>query len=203
MVTVQEWVGREVHNGIVFTLGPGHLLQRMLRGRRRWRGAGSLLAASPSLAPPPNWMNSAAGHPGPLRWTRRLTCWAQTDKAQAQITQRISVTCCCLFNTSMSPVAVCWRQCSSFGLFLRVLLAHPPLFDRPAVRLPARLLCQTFIRTRWQKTDKTQRRSPTFSQSSIRSTAQISSIWSSLQLLSLAWRLKTEGTTKLQVVGSF
>lgn len=28
-VTVQEWVGREVHGGIVFTLGPGHLPQRM------------------------------------------------------------------------------------------------------------------------------------------------------------------------------
>lgn len=79
MVTVQEWVGREVHEWIVFTLGPGHLLRRMWRGRMRWQEAGCLLAAPPSLARPPNWTNSAAGRPVLFQQSRRLTCCTQTD----------------------------------------------------------------------------------------------------------------------------
>lgn len=98
MVTVQEWVGREVHDGIVFTLGPGHLLQRMLGGRTHWREAGSLLAALPSLARRPNWTNNAAGRPGLLQWTRRLTCCAQKDMTTAQITLCDCYMCCCCWN---------------------------------------------------------------------------------------------------------
>lgn len=85
MVTVQEWVGREVHDGIVFTLGPGHLLQRMWRGRTRWQEAGSPLAGQPSLARPPNWTNNAAGRPGLFQQTLRLTCCAQKDMTRAHI----------------------------------------------------------------------------------------------------------------------
>lgn len=79
MVTVQERVGREeVHNGIVFTLGPGHLPRRTWRrGRRRWPGSGSRLAAPPSLAPPLNRTNNAAGRPRLLQWT--LTWCGQKD----------------------------------------------------------------------------------------------------------------------------
>lgn len=86
MVTVRERVGREVHGGIVFTLGPGHLLRRMWRGRRRWREAGFPLAAPLSLARPPNWTNNAAGRPGLIQQTLRLTCCAQKYMTQAHIT---------------------------------------------------------------------------------------------------------------------
>lgn len=43
-----------------------------------------------------------------------------------------------------SPVTVCGRQRPRFGLFLRVLLAHLPLFDCATVWFPTGLLCQPF-----------------------------------------------------------
>lgn len=88
MVTVQEWLGKEVHEGIVFTLGPGHPLQRMWRGRMHWREADSLFAEPPSLARPPNWTNNE--RPGLLQWTLRLTCCAQTHVNQAQMKSVLS-----------------------------------------------------------------------------------------------------------------
>lgn len=82
--TVQGWIGRQVHDGIVFTLGPRHLLRRTWWGRTRWQQAGSRRAAAPSLARPPNWWNNAAGHPGLPQWTLIPTCNAQKDMTQAQ-----------------------------------------------------------------------------------------------------------------------
>ncbi len=107
MVTVQEWVGREVHDGIVFTLGPGHLLRRMWRGRTHWREAGSPLAAPPSLARPPNWTNNAAGRPGLPQQTLRLTCCVQKryDSSSCNIMQLLNVLV--LLTLSLSPVTVC------------------------------------------------------------------------------------------------
>lgn len=74
MVTVQEWVGREVHDGIVFTLGPGRLPRRMWGGRMRWREAGSPLAVALSLARPLNRTNTAAGCSALIQWSLMLTC---------------------------------------------------------------------------------------------------------------------------------
>lgn len=147
MVTVQEWVGREVHDGIVFTLGPGHLLQRTWWGQRRWREAGSPPAAPSSPAPPPNWMYSAAGGPALFQQTLRLTCCAQRDTTQAQKKHQAAVKCATwlLLDLLLSPVTVCWRQCSCFGLLLGVLFAHLPLFDGSTVWLPTWFLCQAFV----------------------------------------------------------
>lgn len=68
-----------MHGWIVVTLGPGHLLRRMWGGQTRWQEAGSLLAAPPSLAQPPNWMNNAAGRPGRSHQNPRLTCRTQKE----------------------------------------------------------------------------------------------------------------------------
>lgn len=43
------------------------------------------------------------------------------------------------------PVAVCWCQCSSFGLLVSVLFAHFSLLDGSTIRLPTWLLCQACI----------------------------------------------------------
>lgn len=45
----------------------------------------------------------------------------------------------------LSPITVCWCQCSHFGLFLSVLLAHLSLSECSAVWLPTWFLCQAFV----------------------------------------------------------
>lgn len=136
MVTVQEWEGREVHGGIVFTLGPGHLLRRMWRGRTRWREAGSPLAARPSLARPPNWTNSAAGRPGPSQQTLTLTCWGQKDWSSYNVMQLLNIKCClcriCHRHLSLFVDVSARALGSSSVFFLLIFLClTTPLSDFP------------------------------------------------------------------------
>lgn len=101
MVTVHGWLDRAVHGWIVFTLGPGHLPRRMGWWQKHWWEAGSLAAAQPPLALPPNWTSSAAGRPDRCLQTRRPACGTQKP-------------CIWTEETSQSDVAAVDRHLSLF-----------------------------------------------------------------------------------------